>query len=94
MFILMNTNVQSWGEWQIDTLRSASVRQMGTILISEEAALASTMISSLIMSNKATHRQTAQLLPPHFTHQQQADVDKKKNVIRDKRVVEKKKNHN
>lgn len=35
---------------------------MGTFLISE-AAVASTIISSLIMSNKATHRQTAHPLP-------------------------------
>lgn len=40
---------------------------MGTFLISE-AAVASTIISSLIMSNKATHRQTAHPLPHHALH--------------------------
>lgn len=40
---------------------------MGTFLISE-AAVASTITSSLIMSNKATHRQTAHPLPHHALH--------------------------
>lgn len=60
MLILMNANVRSW--WRVtDRHITLSERETNGFLphLSAAAEAASTIISSFIMSNKATHRQTA-----------------------------------